>query len=55
MPALGFIIIGHYSVNGELLKEHFNTAPDEAQRSNVFLSDVKDVADGVPTSVYMSH
>ena len=54
MPALGIVIIGHYSVNGELLKEHFNTAP-EAQRSNVFLSDVKDVADGVPTSVYMSH
>ncbi len=53
VPALGFIIISHYSVNGELLKEHFNTAP-EAQRSNVFLSDVKDVGDGVPTSVFES-
>ncbi len=53
MPALGFVIIGHYSINGELLKEHFNTTP-EAQRSNVFLSDVKDVGDGVPTSVFES-
>lgn len=34
VPALGFVIIGHYSVNGELsMKEYFNTA----QRSNEIL------------------
>ena len=49
MPAVGAVVIGHYTLNGKLMKEHFNM---EGQ-TNFFNSDPKEppTKESIPISV----
>ena len=51
VPAVGAVVIGHFSLSGKLLKEHFNMETE--QHTNLFNSDQQEIVaeDSIPISV----